>query len=87
MTGNEIISYSFFLEGNPPVFITSENMLSAFRPVVNTELMLPGDRRIYKVLRVDPDSNPNNQSNGYYLVDVKSKAAPMKFTGMDAKGL
>lgn len=87
MAGNEIRSYSFFLEGNPPTFLTSEMMLTAFRPVLHSELQLPGSRRIYRVVRVDPESNPDNQSNGYYLVDTKSKDAPLKFTGMDKDGL
>ena len=87
MAGNETISYSFYLEGVRPMFLSSHFMLAAFRPVVGTELTLPGSSKLYVVVRVEPITNPSNQSNAYYVVDKRSRAAPMTLTGMDVEGL
>lgn len=91
MAGNEIISYSFYLErtnpGTSPLFLISQYMLSAFRPVKGNQLTLPGSTKIYEVVRVEPLDNPPNQSNGYYLVDIESKDAPLRLTHMDENGL
>lgn len=89
MAGNEIIPYVFYLENyiGKDIYVATENMLAALRPVVGTELTFNNSNKQYKVVRVEPSTNPSNQSNAYYVVDINSKEAPLRLTGMDAEGL
>ena len=91
MAGNEIRPYQFFLEANgkqKELFLITHNMLVAYRPQLHTELTLPQiGRKVYVVVRIDPPANPDNTNNKYFLVDTASKAAPLKFTGMDHLGM
>lgn len=89
MAGNELHSYVFYLENyiGKDIYVATEVMLAAFRPTVGQELRFNNSNKQYKVVRVEPPSNPATQSNAYYVVDIASKEAPLRLTGMDAKGL
>lgn len=77
--GGQIRDYQFFREKmskfDDPQLICVHPMLEAFRPVVGSELSLPGtSNTIYRCVRVEPTSNPDNNPNKYFLVIVGSKA-------------
>ncbi len=88
--GNELRAYAFYIEKNgkqPTVFITTQNMLEAFRPILGTQLTLPQTRKLYQVVRIEPNSNPTGQTNEYYVVELGTPAAPLRFTSMDSFGM
>ena len=75
--GGQIIDYTFFREKESkfgdPQLICVHPMLEAFRPVVGSELTIPGSSRtIYRVVRVEPTSNPADNRNKYFVVIVGS---------------
>ena len=78
--GGQIIDYSFFREKeskfDTPQLVCVHPMLQAFRPVVGSELTLPGvSNTLYRVVRVEPSDNPaGNSRNKYFLVIVGSKS-------------
>lgn len=89
MAGNEIIPYVFYLENyiGKDVYVATQSMLSAFRPKVGNILTFNNSQKQYQVVRIEPTTNPSNQSNAYYVVEVGSREAPLRLTGMDAEGL
>jgi len=90
MAGNEIRAYRVFLEKNgktPALFIEDFSALEAFRPQLNHELSIAKSPKTYQVVRIDPPSNPIGQSVDYFVVELGTPSAPLRFTGMDSFGM
>jgi len=81
--GNQLRLYSFFLDGDggtvKPSILIKQSMLEAFRPVLNHQIEV--GNKFYKVQRIEPPDNPTGRNNSYFVVEVGTPSAGLRFTG------
>ncbi len=84
--------YSFWLEpqraSDSAIFLKAVTEPDSVRPVLGTEFTVGTSRVVYRIVRIDPHTNPGEPDNvDYFSVIVGSRADRPQMTGMDAKGL
>jgi len=84
-------NYEIWLEGDGgrqvPILLKQFAGPSEFRPQLLHELTIENDSNLYRVVRIDPTTNPDTEPVKYYVVVANTVDDRPRFTGFGKFGL